>query len=143
MENYVIPKILKFGELSYKGGSVRVRITDVKWGKYKDMYGNEIDFQRGNEKELKISDRITLVSSSHPALDRVSEESWNLFVWGNDRDEDSESARYNSSDYLELHDAFEDIQKLQIEEESSEEEESKEPIVSEDLPIEETSNSDF
>ena len=61
---YEIPKFIKFGELSYKQGNIRARITDIKWGKYKDCDGNEVDFQRGNGQMLKISKYLQICSSS-------------------------------------------------------------------------------
>ena len=61
---YEIPKFIKFGELSYKQGNIRARITDIKWGKYKDCDGKEVDFQRGNGQSLKISKYLQICSSS-------------------------------------------------------------------------------
>ena len=141
---YVIPKLIKFGELSYKVGSVRARITDIKWGKYKDCDGNEVDFQRGNGEVLKISKYLQICSVNAPALNYGdgNKNIYTLYVWGRGREYDSKSARRSSSD-MNLYKAFLDIQKVAIDDEDTETKEEKEPVVYQELEIEESRDPNF
>ena len=141
---YEIPKFIKFGELSYKEGSIRARITDVKWGKYKDCDGNEVDFQRGNGKLLKISKHLQICSVNSPALNFGADGKsiYTLYVWGKNEGYDSESARRSSSD-MRLYKVFLDIQKVAIDDEDTEAQEEKEPVVSQELEIEESRDPNF
>lgn len=141
---YAIPKFIKFGELSYKEGSIRARITDIKWGKYKDCDGNEVDFQRGNGKVLKISKYLQICSVHSPALNYGDDGNniYTLYVWGKRENYDSESARRSSSD-MKMYKAFLDMQKVAIDDEDTEVQEEKEPVVSQELEIEESRDPNF
>ena len=138
---YEIPKFIKFGELSYKQGNIRARITDIKWGKYKDCDGNEVNFQRGNGQILKISKYLQICSSSSPAL-LYGNKIYCLFVWGSDEEGDSNSARYYSSK-MNLYKVFLDMQKVAIDDEDTEVRKEKEPVISQELEIEESRDPNF
>ena len=138
---YKIPKFIKFGELSYKQGNIRARITDIKWGKYKDCDGNEVDFQRGNCQVLKISKYLQICSSSSPAL-LYGNKIYCLYVWGGDNNRDSESARFGSSK-MNLYKVFLDMQKVAINDEDTEVQVEKEPVISQELEIEESRDPNF
>lgn len=138
---YEIPKFIKFGDLSYKQGNIRARITDIKWGKYKDCDGNEVDFQRGNSQVLKISKHLQICSSSSPAL-LYGNKIYCLFVWGSDEERDSNSARHYSSK-MDLYKVFLDMQKVAIDDEDTEVQEEKEPVISQELEIEESRDPNF
>ena len=137
------PKIFKFGDLSYKAGKVRVRITDIKWGRYKDMNGNEIDFYRGNGVRLRISENLILSSVDGPEIIRDDSTTYVLYTWGAGEDHDHNSAYYESGN-LNLYKAFLDLQKLAVEEEGEEvEEKEPESEADENLDIEESSSPNF
>lgn len=137
------PKIFKFGELSYKAGKVRVRITDIKWGRYKDMNGNEVDFYRGNGVRLRISENLILSSVDDPEIIRSDSTTYILYTWGANDDHDHNSAYYESGN-INLYKAFLDLQKLAVEEEGEEVEEIEpESEADENLDIEESSSPNF
>ena len=137
------PKIFKFGELSYKASKVRVRITDIKWGRYKDMNGNEVDFYRGNGVRLRISENLVLCSVDDPEIVRDDSTTYILYTWGANDSHDHNSAYYESSN-LNLYKAFLDLQKLAVEEEGEEvEEKEPESEADENLDIEESSSPNF
>ena len=143
MTERVLPKIFKFGELSYKAGRVRVRITDIKWGKIKDINGAEFDFQRGDGKRIKITKNLSICSQSSPELSRGDNGTYILFVWGSNDEYDHESAYYDT-DNINLYKAFLDLQQMAIEEDSEEVSEPEvEPEVSEIVDIEESTNPNF
>lgn len=143
MTERVLPKIFKFGELSYKAGRVRVRITDVKWGKIKDINGAEFDFQRGDGKRIKITENLYICSQNSPELSRSDNGAYTLFVWGNNNESDHESAYYDTEN-INLYKAFLDLQQMAIEEDSEEASEpEEEPEVSEIVDIEESTNPNF
>lgn len=143
MTERVLPKIFKFGELSYKAGRVRVRITDVKWGKIKDINGAEFDFQRGDGKSIKITENLSICSFSSPELRRGDNGTYILFAWGSNEECDHESAYYDT-DNINLYKAFLDLQQMAIEEDSEEASEPEaEPELSEIVDIEESTNPNF